>query len=419
MCIFLSLGNERLLYNEILLTHDYIVILFIFIVLFLYILISASEYLKSISVHTKWKEALSLSDIGYSKCRIEIFSAIFFLLPPFLFMIFMMNISLPYLVYKDNWFILIQCSIIVAYSIFFYGWIIFIRCKRKIEIIKASILLSLFVNLPGCASRPVTHGEINTVHTKTVSIDYNNDIFSHLLNMFFGIVNYNGTIHIELIKLYIIYFVMIIPFVSTCYIVFLLIEKAVAQVVYACRFLGKQILLLRTRISKKYFAIVTILLILCIIYLYNDLSKDSNTHSKTQIQLYNENTIHIITPDTIDSSTAEANMLLTQLNICFARDNNELTEEAIESLNDFILKISDEDYSSIEISGHTDSIGKVEQNLAISNARARIVRDYLIAHKIPANKIHAIGYGASNPKYDNNTDEGRRLNRRVEIEVRF
>lgn len=85
-------------------------------------------------------------------------------------------------------------------------------------------------------------GEITPANTETASIDYKKDILSHLFMMFFGLVNYEKTIHIELIILYIIYFILLIPFISTCYILFLLIEATIAQAAHACRFLRKPIL---------------------------------------------------------------------------------------------------------------------------------------------------------------------------------
>lgn len=67
------------------------------------------------------------------------------------------------------------------------------------------------------------------------------------------------------------------------------------------------------------------------------------------------------------------------------------------------------------IEGHTDSIGLREYNQDLSARRARAVRDFLQSKGIPANKMSAVGYGQMRPAVSNNTEQGQRQNRRVEI----
>ena len=71
----------------------------------------------------------------------------------------------------------------------------------------------------------------------------------------------------------------------------------------------------------------------------------------------------------------------------------------------------------VQLSGHTDNIGKPEDNLALSKARAEAVRKQLIAYGCVPEKITALGYGDTRPVASNDTEEGRRLNRRVEITI--
>ncbi|MBK1716234.1 OmpA family protein [Thiocystis violacea] len=71
----------------------------------------------------------------------------------------------------------------------------------------------------------------------------------------------------------------------------------------------------------------------------------------------------------------------------------------------------------ILLRGHTDSSGKAASNLALSERRALAVRESLIALGVPASRILAEGAGESAPIADNATDQGRRLNRRVEIHL--
>jgi outer membrane protein OmpA-like peptidoglycan-associated protein len=73
---------------------------------------------------------------------------------------------------------------------------------------------------------------------------------------------------------------------------------------------------------------------------------------------------------------------------------------------------------SLNISGHTDSQGKEDSNLRLSQARADAIKAYLIYEfKIDASRIEAHGYGSAKPIVDEDTDENRKLNRRVEFNI--
>ncbi len=71
----------------------------------------------------------------------------------------------------------------------------------------------------------------------------------------------------------------------------------------------------------------------------------------------------------------------------------------------------------IEVSGHTDNIGGEEYNKSLSQRRAKSVVSYLVKHGINAKRMIAKGYGFSKPIESNDTDEGRRKNRRSEITI--
>lgn len=70
------------------------------------------------------------------------------------------------------------------------------------------------------------------------------------------------------------------------------------------------------------------------------------------------------------------------------------------------------------IAGHTDNKGKYESNLKLSKARAEQVKAILVAKGVDAGKLTTSGIADKEPIGDNNTDEGRRLNRRVEIKIK-
>lgn len=71
----------------------------------------------------------------------------------------------------------------------------------------------------------------------------------------------------------------------------------------------------------------------------------------------------------------------------------------------------------IEVKGHTDNIGPDEVNMRISRQRAKAVMDYLIHEGVNRDKITYSYYGATRPLVSNETLQGRRMNRRVEIEI--
>lgn len=72
---------------------------------------------------------------------------------------------------------------------------------------------------------------------------------------------------------------------------------------------------------------------------------------------------------------------------------------------------------TLRLEGHTDTVGTAAYNLALSQARADAVRNYLLQQGIPAERITSVGLGQDYPVASNQTPEGRRQNRRVELVV--
>ena len=70
---------------------------------------------------------------------------------------------------------------------------------------------------------------------------------------------------------------------------------------------------------------------------------------------------------------------------------------------------------TVQIQGFTDNVGSVKSNLKLSLKRAQAVKAWLVKNGIAASRITAEGYGDTNPRGDNNTAEGRQLNRRIEF----
>ncbi|TDT43044.1 OOP family OmpA-OmpF porin [Halospina denitrificans] len=70
---------------------------------------------------------------------------------------------------------------------------------------------------------------------------------------------------------------------------------------------------------------------------------------------------------------------------------------------------------TVQIRGHTDSIGTAEYNRKLSQDRADSVKDFLVSQGIAEERITTKGFGFSKPVATNDTEEGRRLNRRIEM----
>lgn len=69
------------------------------------------------------------------------------------------------------------------------------------------------------------------------------------------------------------------------------------------------------------------------------------------------------------------------------------------------------------VKGHTDNVGSQESNMELSKQRAKAVVDYLVGKGVDSKKLSYEYYGMSRPLTDNDTEEGRRQNRRVEFEI--
>lgn len=83
---------------------------------------------------------------------------------------------------------------------------------------------------------------------------------------------------------------------------------------------------------------------------------------------------------------------------------------------DAVVKILNKNPSlKIRIEGNTDNIGTAKYNMGLSDRRAKAVMEYFVKAGIDKNRLSTIGYGFSKPIATNATDEGRALNRRVEL----
>ncbi len=105
-------------------------------------------------------------------------------------------------------------------------------------------------------------------------------------------------------------------------------------------------------------------------------------------------------------------------NIYFDFDKATFKTEAYTELNKLENMMRQNEGMIIELAGHTDAVGTAAYNLFLSKKRAEAVKDYLTKKGIDSRRIQAVGYGKTKPLASNDDeDEGRELNRRVEFKV--
>ena len=100
--------------------------------------------------------------------------------------------------------------------------------------------------------------------------------------------------------------------------------------------------------------------------------------------------------------------------IYFKTATHDLVDASKQSL-DVIAQYMKNVGGNYEIQGHTDDVGSDANNMALSQRRAQTVVDYLISKGVNAASLKAVGYGETQPRFDNKTVDGRAQNRRIEI----
>ncbi len=103
--------------------------------------------------------------------------------------------------------------------------------------------------------------------------------------------------------------------------------------------------------------------------------------------------------------------------VLFDFDSEAIRPDAERTLSEVVGVLEAYAGRPVRIEGHTDSIGTDEYNRDLSERRADAVRDWLVAHRIPAASLRTTGHGESRPVAENATAEGRQRNRRVEIVI--
>ena len=132
----------------------------------------------------------------------------------------------------------------------------------------------------------------------------------------------------------------------------------------------------------------------------------------TQIIKPEEITEEIVEKDA-EVKAVETGKVCDLRDIYYETNDFSLTQESKMLLALFVEFLKENPTVKVEIQGHTDNIGRDEDNLRLSENRAKSVYEYVIAQGISANRLRYKGYGESNPIASNNTEAGRAKNRRT------
>lgn len=122
----------------------------------------------------------------------------------------------------------------------------------------------------------------------------------------------------------------------------------------------------------------------------------------------------------VDDRGCIKTVVLGQQQLNFAVNEATLDRQAQRTLDELVPQIVDNpNIERVMVTGHTDSTGDADYNMELSRRRAQAVRSYFIRQGVPAGMVVARGRGENEPIADNTTREGRRRNRRVELDFRM
>jgi outer membrane protein OmpA-like peptidoglycan-associated protein len=104
-------------------------------------------------------------------------------------------------------------------------------------------------------------------------------------------------------------------------------------------------------------------------------------------------------------------------NVQFYTNSANLIPTSLSDIQQLAQHLIDTPELDAIVIGHTDNVGDAQSNLKLSQRRAETVRNVIISMGVESNRLTAIGKGDKEPKTDNSTEEGRLMNRRVEVQL--
>jgi OOP family OmpA-OmpF porin len=120
---------------------------------------------------------------------------------------------------------------------------------------------------------------------------------------------------------------------------------------------------------------------------------------------------------TPDECEAEIGAIVSAGKINFEPGSATIDASALGTMDDIATILQRCGDLQLEIQGYTDSQGREEMNLALSQSRAESVLNELRARRVLTSSFKAVGYGEKSPVADNGTEAGREANRRIEFRL--
>jgi outer membrane protein OmpA-like peptidoglycan-associated protein len=103
--------------------------------------------------------------------------------------------------------------------------------------------------------------------------------------------------------------------------------------------------------------------------------------------------------------------------ITFATNSASISQGFYPVLTDVVKVLNKYEKTTLVIEGHTDNTGSLEYNQTLSLNRANAVRNHFMGNGVDQRRLTTMGFGPTQPVADNSTDDGRQLNRRVELRI--
>lgn len=121
--------------------------------------------------------------------------------------------------------------------------------------------------------------------------------------------------------------------------------------------------------------------------------------------------------DSLNAGLARANKTVRFKYVNFETGSAKLTPLSKYELDNLVETMKKKASMQVLLAGHTDNVGKSEENLSLSQKRAQIVAEYLSSKGISASRLQSKGYGDAQPLVANDSDANREKNRRTEFRV--
>lgn len=104
-------------------------------------------------------------------------------------------------------------------------------------------------------------------------------------------------------------------------------------------------------------------------------------------------------------------------NLIFQVGKSKISEESYSMLGVLNNILKENPSMVIQLEGHTDYVGDAKENMRLSQARVDAVKDHLVANGIQKNRVKTKAFGGTQPLSRDDTPEGHRMNRRVELRI--